>query len=95
MYSGYEFYGNVYFPEKELNLTGTYLIEYYYHFNCSITACVNSTESMTIHFEYENNKTTIKHKNTDKKNSVWIKNILNITTTIRNKLKVIYIYIFI
>ena len=36
---------------------------------------------MTIYFEYENNKTSVKHKNTDNKNSVWIKYTFNITTT--------------
>jgi hypothetical protein len=81
MYSGNEFYGNVSFPEMELNVSGIYYIEYYYHFNCKITSCLNSDAFMTIYFEYENNKTSVKHKNTDNKNSVWIKYTFNITTT--------------
>ena len=94
MYSGYLYKGNLSFPELELNLTGIYSIEYYYHFNCNLTSCLNSNASITIYFEYENIKTSIKHKNTDNnRNSAWIKNTLNITTTIKNKLKVISIYI--
>ena len=95
MYSGYSFRGNVSFPEMELNVSGIYSIEYYYHFNCKITSCLNSDAFMTIYFEYENNKTSVKHKNTDNKNSEWIKNTFNITTTIKNKLKVISICILI
>jgi hypothetical protein len=94
MYSGYEFYGSVSFPEMKLNIPGIYSIEYYYHFNCKLPSCLNSDKSMTIYFEYENNKTSIKHKNTDNKNSVWEKNTLNITTTIKNNLKVISFYNF-
>ena len=89
-----KFKGNVSFPKIELNVPGLYSIEYYYHFNCKISSCLNSEVSMTIFFDYENNKTSIKHKNTDNnRNSAWIKNTLNITTTIKNKLKVISIYI--
>jgi len=94
MFSGYLYKGNVSFPEIELNIPGIYSIEYYYHFNCNLTSCLNSDESMTIYFEYENNKTSIKHNNTDNKNSVWKKNTLNITTTINNNLKVISFYNF-
>ena len=54
MYSGYEFHGNVSFPEIELNIPGIYSIEYYYHFNCKTSSCLNSEESMTIYFDYEN-----------------------------------------
>jgi len=92
MFSGYAFYGKVIFPEIELNIPGIYSIEYYYHFNSKPTSCLYLDESMTIYFEYNNNKTTINHNNTDDKNGVWIKFTLNITTTIKNNLKVISFY---
>jgi hypothetical protein len=47
---------------------------------------------MTIYFDYENNKTSIKHdvKNALKRDSTWVKNALNITTTtMKNNLKVL------
>ena len=91
MYSGNEFYGNVSFPEMELNVSGIYSIEYYYHFNCKISSCLNSEVSMTIFFDYENNKTSIKHdiKNAKERDATWVKNALNITTTMKNNLKVL------
>ena len=78
MYGGNEFYGNVYFPEMKLNIPGIYSIEYYYHFNCQIKACSNSDIFMTIYFEYENIKISIKHdiKNITKRDATWFKNSL-------------------
>jgi len=97
MYNGYEFYGKVTFPEMKLNIPGIYSIDYYYHFNCNLTSCLNSSESMTIYFEYENNKTSIKHdaKNALKRDATWVKNSFNFTTTIRNNLKVLVFIILI
>ena len=91
MYSGYEFDGSVYFPEIELNVPGIYSIEYYYHFNCKIPSCLNSDVSMTIFFDYENNKTSIKHdiKNAKERDATWVKNSFSLTTTMRNNLKVL------
>jgi hypothetical protein len=91
MYNGNEFYGKVSFPEIELNVPGIYLIEYYYHFNCKISSCLNSEVSMSIFFDYENNKTSIKHdiKNAKERDATWVKNALNITTTMKNNLKVL------
>jgi hypothetical protein len=90
MYGGYSFKGNVNFPEIELKIPGIYSIEYYYHFNCQIKACSNSDVSSTIFFEYENNYTSIKHdmKNISNTNGKWINNHLNITTRMKNSLKV-------
>ena len=90
MYGGYEFYGNVSFPEIELKIPGIYLIEYFYHFNCKTTSCSNSDASMTIFFEYENNYTSIKHdmKKINITNGKWINNHLNITTRMKINLKV-------
>ena len=48
---------------------------------------------MTIYFDYENNINSIKHNNIENKNNVWIKSSLNITTTIKNKIKVIIVFI--
>ncbi len=90
MLPGNEFYGNVYFPEIELNISGIYSIEYYYHFNCQIKACSNSDIFMTFFFEYENIKISIKHdiENITKRDAAWFKNSLNITTTMKSNLKV-------
>jgi hypothetical protein len=86
-----KFKGNVSFPKIELNVPGLYSIEYYYHFNCKISSCLNSEVSMTIFFDYENNKTSIKHdiKNAKERDATWVKNALNITTTMKNNLKVL------
>jgi hypothetical protein len=86
-----KFKGNVSFPEIELIVPGIYSIEYYYHFNCNLTSCLNSEVSMTIYFDYENNSTSIKHdiKNAKKRDATWVKNALNITTTTKNNLKVL------
>ena len=48
---------------------------------------------MTIYFEYENNKTSIKHdiKNAKIRDAAWVKNALNITTTVKNNLKVLFL----
>ena len=95
MYSSNEFYGNVSFPEMKLNIPGIYSIEYYYHFNCQIIACSNSDIFMTINFEYENIRISIKHdiKDITKRDATWFKNSLNITTTMKNNLKVLLFFL--
>ena len=90
MFNGNFFKGSVSFPEIELNEPGIYSIEYYYHFYCPLPSCKNSKVSMTIYFDYDNNQTLIKHDftNINNLNAIWTKQTFNITTTVKNILKV-------